>query len=331
MPAVSVITPAYNAAPFIAETLDSVRGQTLDDWELVIVDDGSTDGTTDLIADYQERDGRIRLLHQANAGPSSARNHAMRAARGAFFAFLDSDDTWEPQYLERQLAVFREYPDTHLVTGVARYRGGPRDGRPMRPFASGYPVLALRDIIEDDTAVFIMTLFRREVFDTIGGLDESQWRSEDYDFWLRAAVSGFVFRRNPQPLGRYRVREGSLSQNTVDMLRGILQTYDKVRPACPPGSAERAVLDVQTSRFERELLLAEAKLALERRAFADAARHLRTLQTRGGGPLVALTAWLAEHAPLVALLAYRMRHLRQYARAGGERARRATASEVVPS
>lgn len=329
MPAVSVITPAYNAALFLAETIDSVRAQTFDDWELLIVDDGSTDATDDLLAEYQERDGRIRVLRQTNAGPSAARNHGMREARGAFFAFLDSDDVWEPTYLERQLAVFREHPDTHLVTGVARYRGGARDGKPMRPFVDGYPLVSLRDMIADDTAVFIMTVFRREVFERVGGLDESKWRSEDYDFWLRAAVAGFVFRRNPQPLGRYRVRQGSLSQSTVDMLRGILHSYNKVRPACPPGSPERASLDVQVARFEGELLLTEAKLALERRAFPDAARHLRTLHTRGGGPLVALTAWLAEHAPLAALLAYRLRHLRTYTRMGGYHGRARIAAEVV--
>jgi hypothetical protein len=168
------------------------------------------------------------------------------------------------------------------------------------------------------------------VFETVGGLDESKWRSEDYDFWLRAAVAGFVFRRNPQPLGRYRVRKDSLSQNTVDMLRGILHSYDKVRPACPPGSLERASLDVQVARFERELLLTEAKLALERQAFADAARHLRTLQARGGGPLIALVAWLAEHAPAAALLAYRLRRLRTYARIPGQPERgRVTVEGVV--
>jgi glycosyltransferase involved in cell wall biosynthesis len=313
VPAVSVITPAHDAAVYIAQTIESVRAQTFEDWELVIVDDGSTDRTTEIVEAYQERDGRIRLLHQDNAGPSAARNHAMRAARGAYFAFLDSDDAWDPPFLEQQLAHLRRYPDTALVTGVARFRGGPYDGRPMRPFRPGYPVLTLRDIIGDDTAVFIMTVFRREVFETIGGLDELQWRSEDYNFWLRAATAGFVFRRNPAPLGHYRVRHGSLSQNTVDMLRGLLLSYDKVRPACPPASPERAVLDAQVARFERELLLAQAKLALERRAFGEAAQHLRVLRMRGAGPLVGLTAWLAEHAPEAAAFAYRMRHLRRLA------------------
>ena len=282
---------------FIAQTIESVRAQTVDDWELVVVDDGSRDGTAALIEAYQERDRRIRLLRQSNAGPSAARNHAMRAARGEFFAFLDSDDIWDPDFLEQQLALLRQYPDTALVTGVARYNGGPLDGRPMRPFTSGYPVLTLRDIIADDTAVFIMTVFRRQVFETIGGLDESQWRSEDYEFWLRAAAAGFVFRRNPTPLGRYRIRDGSHSQNTVEMLRAILLTYDKVRPACPPGTRERATLDAQVARFERDLLLAEAKLALERRAFADAI----TGSTRVVIPVLIITLVVFTFIPKVPL------------------------------
>ncbi len=310
MPAVSVITPAFNAAPFIRETLDSVCAQTFDDWELLIIDDGSTDDTVQIARQYVERDGRVRLLRQDNRGPGAARNHGMRAARGAFFTFLDSDDSWDPEYLASQLEVFGQHPETALVTGVARYHGGPGDGRPMRAFTPGYPMLGLRDIIADDTAIFIMTIFRRAVFEAIGGMDETQWRSEDYEFWLRAALAGFVFRRNARPLGRYRVRHGSLSQNTVDMLRGILQTYEKVRLACAAGTPERVLLDAQVAHFEDQLLLVAAKLALERRSFSDAAGYLRALQARGAGPLIGVTAWLAEHAPTAAVLAYRMRGLR---------------------
>lgn len=313
MPAVSVITPAYNASAFIRDALDSVRAQTFDDWELLVIDDGSTDDTVEIVRDYMDRDGRIRLLQQSNRGPSAARNHAMSAARGAFFTFLDSDDAWDPEYLASQLEVFRLHPETALVTGVARFRGGSHSGRPMRAFTPGYPVLGLRDIIRDDTSVFIMTIFRRAVFEAIGGMDETQWRSEDYEFWLRAAVAGFVFRRNARPLGHYRVREGSLSQNTLDMLRGILQSYTKVRPACPPGTPERRVLETQVKHFEQELLLAEAKLALERGSYADAAGHLRALRASGAGRLIGLTAWLAEYAPRAAVVVYRMRRLRRYA------------------
>jgi glycosyl transferase family 2 len=324
VPAVSVITPAFNAAGFIRDTLDSIRAQTFDDWELLVIDDGSSDATVEIVEEYRERDRRIKLLRQENRGPSAARNEGMRNASGTFVTFLDSDDTWEPEYLASQLDVFRLYPDTDLVTGVARYRGGSRDRRPMRPFTPGHPVLSLRDIIADDTAVFIMTIFRRTVFEAIGGMDEAQWRSEDYDFWLRAAVAGFVFRRNSRPLGRYRVREGSLSQNTVDMLRGILQSYAKVAPFCAEGTPEREALDAQVARFEEQLLLSEAKLALERGAYTEAADYLRALYSRGGGRLVGVTAWLAEHAPSAAVLAYRMRHVRRHVLDYARRFRRRT-------
>jgi teichuronic acid biosynthesis glycosyltransferase TuaG len=307
VPAVSVITPAFNAGTFVHEAIESVRAQTYADWELLVIDDGSTDATAAVVESHCQRDGRIRLIRQENHGPAAARNAGMRAAQGTFFAFLDSDDAWDPEYLSCQLEVFQKHPDSALVAGVARFRGGPRDGAPMRAFTPGYPVLTLADVLADDTAVFIMTIFRRVVFETIGGMDEAQWLSEDYDFWLRAAAAGFVIRRNSRPLGRYRVRDGSLSRNTVEMLRGMLQTYGKARVFCAPGSPERAVLESQVAKFERDLLLAEAKAALDRGSVRDAADSLRALRAGGAGRLIGLTAWLAEHAPAAAMLAYRLR------------------------
>ena len=307
MPAVSVITPAWNAAAFLPDTIESVLAQTLADWELLIVDDGSTDETAAIVRRYAARDSRIRLLQQENAGPSTARNRAMRAARGEYFAFLDSDDRWMPGFLRAQLDVFARHPDTGLVTTNGVYDGGPFDGRPLRSPEPGYPVLPLTDLIVDETAVFIMTVFRRAVFDTIGGFDEAQWTSEDYDFWLRAAMAGFVFRRNAQPLGMYRVRGNSLSRNRVRMITGILHTFAKMRPQCAPGSAEGHAIERQVARFESELLLEEAKDAIERGDFAAAAGRLRMLRARGAGRAVAITAWLAEHVPPAAALAYRIR------------------------
>lgn len=310
MPAVSIITPAWNAAAHVGETIASVRAQSLADWEWLIVDDGSTDGTVSIIEEHAAADRRIRLLKQSHAGPSAARNLAMTAAAGTYYAFLDSDDVWYPGFLQSQVDVFRRHPDTGLVTGNGYFLGGPHDGQPARPLGDCCTTLALTDLIEDECSVFIMTVFRREVFDTIGGFDETQWTSEDYDFWLRAALAGFIFRRNPRPLGKYRVRGDSLSRNRVRMIRGILQTFAKTRPHCPAGTSIRSVLDFQVHRWESELLLEEAKEALERGDVAAAARQLRELRMRGGGRLVGLTAWLAEHAPPAAVLAYRARRWR---------------------
>jgi hypothetical protein len=310
VPAVSVITPAWNAAEFIRQTIDSVRAQTFADWELVVVDDGSTDDTVAIVQSYAALDPRVRLVRQANSGPSAARNRGMRVAAGDFFAFLDSDDTWHRRFLEAQFAVFDRYPDTGLVTGNGYYRGGSLDGEPARPPGGGFPILPTVELIADECAVFIMTVFRRAVYDTIGGFDETQWTSEDYDFWLRAALAGFVFRRNPQPLGDYRVRGNSLSRNRVRMIRGMLQTFEKTRPRCAPGTTERRAVDAQIARFTSELMLEEAKDALERGDAAAAAAHLRALHARDGNRLVGLIAWLAAHAPATAKLAYRARRWR---------------------
>jgi teichuronic acid biosynthesis glycosyltransferase TuaG len=309
-PRVSIITPAYNAERFIRATVDSVRNQTETNWELLVVDDGSTDETVAIINRYAAGDARIHLLRQSNAGPSAARNHGMRSARGEFFAFLDSDDQWLPEFLAHQLAVFERHPETSLVTGNAYYLGGPRDGQTRRRPSEGYPVLTLENIIQNDSAVFIMTVFRREVFERLGGLDEGQWTSEDYDFWIRAAMAGFVFRVSTTPLALYRRHDGSLSADSARMVRGILHTYAKALPACPPGSAAHVALQRQIGRFERELLLLEGKQALERRDYETAANRFQTLRGLGAGALVGVTAWLAQHAPQAALLAYRLNGLR---------------------
>jgi glycosyltransferase involved in cell wall biosynthesis len=308
MPHVSVITPAWNAAEFLAGTIESVRAQTVTDWELIVVDDGSTDGTAALVQRYAEIDPRVRLLQQQNSGPSAARNTAMRSATGQFFAFLDSDDRWHPRYLRAQLDVFALHPDTGLVTGNGWFDGGPFDGAPTRPLATGYPELPLPVLIAQESSVFIMTVFRRAVFDTIGGFDERQWTSEDYDFWLRAAMAGFKFRRNPEPLGWYRVRGNSLSRNRQRMLAGLLQTFTKARARCE--GEPRRLIERQIARFESELLLEEAKTAIERSDFAAAAGKLRTLHARTGSRVVSAFTWLLTHAPAAAALAYRLRSWR---------------------
>ena len=112
---VSVVVPTYNRAYCLSRTIDSVRAQTHHDWELLIVDDGSTDDTAALIASTYGGDPRIRYLHQRNAGVSAARNAGIRESKGDFVALLDSDDVWKPWKLEVQLACFRAFPEIGMV------------------------------------------------------------------------------------------------------------------------------------------------------------------------------------------------------------------------
>jgi glycosyltransferase involved in cell wall biosynthesis len=222
--------PAYNVAPYIGAAIESVLNQTYDDLELLIVDDGATDGSDVIANQYAARDPRVRVIRQPNAGISAARNHALRVASSPVIAILDSDDAWKPAYLQKQMAILTDHPEVDIVTGNAWFLGSSLHGSPARPWPDSRPAPTLADILADETAVFIMSIFRRRVYESIGPFDESLRTNEDYDFWLRAACGGFVFYRNDQPLGYYRRRDNSLSADELRMLPGILQVFRKLRP-----------------------------------------------------------------------------------------------------
>src|SRR5688572_10206944 len=169
MPAVTVVMPAFNTESYIHGAIASVLRQTMAELELIVVDDGSSDGTFDVARQFADSDPRVRVLHQENAGCAAARNAAIAVARGRYIAVLDSDDEWDRTFLADQLAIFTVRPDADVVIGNARIRGGPRDGEPARPIRdNGQPITAAQ-ILGDEDALFIMAVFRRRVIDALGG------------------------------------------------------------------------------------------------------------------------------------------------------------------
>lgn len=297
MPAVSVVMPAYNVGPYVGDAIRSALAQTFTDLEIIVVDDGSKDDTADVVKELARLDPRVRLVQQPNRGLAGARNTALRAARGEFLALLDSDDLWEPGFLEAQLEILDARPDVDIVTGNGWYLEGSTHGHVARPYPDPRPAPDLASIIGDEWSVFIMSVFRRRVYTGIGPFDESMRSNEDYDFWLRAAMAGCVFARNDTPLGHYRVRSDSLSASNVRMLRGILHVYTKLRPEIAGRPHEMAILQKQISRFEAELLAAEARLALEIADFEAAQEYLGALHARRGGASLRLAHWLSRWAP----------------------------------
>jgi glycosyltransferase involved in cell wall biosynthesis len=318
MPTVSVITPAYNVASYLGEAIESVLAQTFGDLELIIVDDGSTDATFQIASEYARTDRRIRLVQEENRGISGARNRALRMATGSFLAILDSDDVWLPTYLERQLAILISDPSCDIVTGNAWFLGGAQDGELARPCPDRRVEPTLSRLLEDETAVFIMTVFRRRVYEVIGGFDESMRTNEDYDFWIRAAIAGFRFRRNDEPLGRYRRRDDSLSAGELRMLRGVIRVLRKTRLAIEDRPIELAILDRQLVRFETERLAAEARAAIEECDFRAASEHLEALHRRRGGLAIRIAGMMARWTPGVLAAAYHLRraHIESRATAG---------------
>jgi teichuronic acid biosynthesis glycosyltransferase TuaG len=306
-PAVSIITPAYNAAQYLVETVDAALAQSFQDFELLLVDDGSTDETPALARALAERDRRIQVRTSPNQGPAAARNTAMAMARGRFFAMLDSDDIWAPDYLARQLRLLESFPAASIVTANAINLGGPFNDRPFWPVTSGVRTLALQDIIEQEDAVCIMSVFRRDVFDTIGGFDPRFTGNEDYEFWLRAAFAGFVVLQNLQPLGRYRRRDNSLSANEMRMLKGILRVFEAADVRCAGLPGERASIRRQILRFETQLARAGLRESLRQSDLPAALRSLDALSGLRPGLMLSTVARLSALWPTPLLWAYRVR------------------------
>jgi glycosyltransferase involved in cell wall biosynthesis len=305
-PAVSIITPAYNAEPYLADTIESALAQTFSDFEMLIVDDGSTDGTTAIAQRFAAQDSRIRVFRQANMGISGARNAAMARARGAVFALLDSDDVWFPNYLEEQMKVLDAFPAVGVTSANAVNFGGGLDGRLLKR-VGGIQALSLLTLINKEDSVCIMSMFRREVFDRIGGFDTALRSSEDYDFWLRAALAGFEIRFNSIPLGYYRRRPQSVSADLDTMIGSTTAVLRKTKRSLSDASPEAAAVDRQLARFEFESIANRAKMALHRRDFTLAAELFGRIAEQNASMKWKIVAFAARHTPGLLLVAHRAR------------------------
>lgn len=187
-PVVTVIIPTFNRCPLVGAAIESVLSQSYDDFELIVVDDGSTDGTAAELAKFGSR---LRLFCQANHGVSSARNFAAREARGHYLAFLDSDDVWHPKKLEIQTYFMERNPSIQICqTEEIWIRNGTRvnpKSRHRKPSGDIFtPSLEL--CLVSPSAVMLT----RELFNQVGGFDERFPVCEDYDLWLRIAINHLV-------------------------------------------------------------------------------------------------------------------------------------------
>ena len=187
-PEVSVIIPTYNRRAMVREAIESVLAQTVTFFELIVVDDGSSDGTGEDFARLgAEHAKTIRIERTANRGPAAARNRGVAMARAPLVAFLDSDDLWAPDKLARHLEFMRENPGCAISqTDEIWIRNGRRvnPGMRHRKRAGDYFVESLRTCLVSPSAV----LMTKELFDSVGGFDEDMRAGEDYDLWLRIQV-----------------------------------------------------------------------------------------------------------------------------------------------
>lgn len=183
MPAVSVIIPTYNRAPYIAETIESVLNQTYTDYEIIVIDDGSTDNTREAVGPYTDQ---IQYVVQENSGSSGARNHGLRLAQGQYIAFLDSDDVWLPDKLEKQITYMEAHPEAGLVYGPYQ----PVDSN-LQPFGTPSATPHHGDAYEDMLGGCVIAtsnvLMRREATVQVGEFDPYLEMMQDIDYWIRTA------------------------------------------------------------------------------------------------------------------------------------------------
>ena len=219
-PAISVIMPAYQSEAFIASSIRSAQMQTLRPLEILVVDDGSTDNTAEAAAACGDL---VRVIRQANGGPASARNTGAREARGEWLAFLDADDGWVPNKLERQVAQIDD-----SITLLYAYCTVDEHS-PLAPDDQTFDDLWLRNTVPTSSV-----LLRKRDFDAVGGFDEDRsiMAVEDYNLWLRLLYRGCQFRVVREGLVEYTPAPNNLSGQFSRMVRSELNNVEKIRVAC---------------------------------------------------------------------------------------------------
>lgn len=213
---VSIITPCYNGAKYITETIESVIAQTYLDWEMIVVDDGSKDQSADIVKKYVEKDRRVKLVQQPNAGSAAARNNGIRRANGQYIALLDADDIWKPTFLEKQIA-FMKLHDAICVASAYDHIDG---------FS--------RPILRTTNVKYKITISNMRIMNQIGCLtglydcskygkiylhEELKSLRDDYAYWYDIVKLEGVAYGNPEVLACYRVINSSMTGNKKKLIR----------------------------------------------------------------------------------------------------------------
>jgi len=255
MPKVSVIIPTYNRASLVGRAIDSVLSQTFRDFEVIVVDDGSTDNTVEVLRLYGDR---IIYLCQSNQKLPTARNNGVAASSGEYLAFLDSDDLFLPDKLSVQARYLDERPDVGLV--ASGWQNIDEDGRvlPANELRADQPV-TLETILFGGLAPVHAVLLRRDWFDRVGGFDPQFAHCEEMDLWYQLALAGCLMAWFPAVVCQYRIHPGNKSRSTETLFSYQRRALDKAfaDPRMPENLlARRAELDAIIDLAEAARLVA---------------------------------------------------------------------------
>ncbi|MBI9036338.1 MAG: glycosyltransferase family 2 protein [Bacteroidales bacterium] len=223
-PLVSIVTPLYNSANFLPETLDSVLNQTYKNWEMFIIDDCSKDNGLEIALEYAKKDSRINVVPlKKNSGAACSRNVGIAKAKGDFIAFVDSDDVWMPQKLEKQLNFMLKNNYYLTYTSYQRIDEEGNKGKIIRPPKKvWYKKMLFQNYIGLSTAMINVKEFGKKFF-------IPHIRREDYAYWLKILQNDLEYAYLYDDIViNYRVRKGSLSSNKIKLVRYQLFLYNQV-------------------------------------------------------------------------------------------------------
>lgn len=270
-PKVSIIIPAYNVARYIGETLQSVFAQTFRDYEIFVVDDGSTDDLKSILKPFISQ---VHYQWQENKGISAARNLALRSATGAYVALLDADDIWMPTFLERLLKMLEQHKEASIAFPNAEFFGDtPLEGQLFQSlFPCSEPITFAR-ILKRECNIFCGSVIRRDAIAEIDFFDPTLTAVEDFDLWLRLAQRGHKFVFTTTPLVRYRRRSSCLSRSTK-MFDNYLRVLDKVL-ASPLPPEQRSLALSERDRIDATRSLALGKECLLNKDYQQATEYFR--------------------------------------------------------
>lgn len=269
-PSVSVIIPAYNAAKYIGAALTSVFDQTYKSFEILVINDGSPD-TDDLERELQPYAAGIQYIRQENRGAAAARNTGLRAASGEFIAFLDADDKWAPNFLEKQLELLKDTNADLVFSDAVFFGESPLAGRTFMELQPPRGDVTPEKLLAVEVTVLTSTvLVRKAPIIEVGLFDETFRRGHDFDLWLRLARRGTRFAYQREVLAYYRILESGLSGGTISQLERTLAVLETIKAQSGLTASEEAALQVNMKRTLRQLALERGKEKLLDRDFAGA-------------------------------------------------------------
>lgn len=300
-PHVSVIIPAFEIAEFVEETLNSVFAQTFQNFEVILVNDGSpdTEKLEKLLAPYFDR---IVYARQENLGASRARNAAIALARGTWLAFLDGDDVWLPEFLASQVSFADEnafemvYCDA-LLFGEPLFEGE----NYMKTSPSNGRVTTESLISADCNVITSGTILKKKWVERVNLFDISLPRMQDFDLWYRVAKHGASIGYQKKILIKYRVRPNSLSGSNVERSRRNIRALEVIREKYGLNDSEKTAWENKLKEYEAEYELEQGKFHLTNGEFAEARRHLQAANLFYRKPKLALITALMKISPRLTL------------------------------